>query len=148
MDNPTTWIIVGILVLLILVLLFGVISAKTRRKARETANRENAHEARSQAKQDEPAIAEKQERAEHAKAEAERAEDEARAKAKEAEELRTRADRADSVARDAADSQQARLREADSVDPDIPTDAEGRRIDKNGRLISENPGSSPVTGDS
>ncbi|XVX20801.1 hypothetical protein ACQP1U_02660 [Actinomycetota bacterium] len=124
-NNNLVWVIVAVLAALVLLWL---LVSMTRRGTAES-HREEAAAIRETAARHEENVVDREERVALLEDDAAAARAEAEFKAREAEQLE-----ADSIEQRAhadrlREKQEERWREADRIDPDVPTDSEGRRLD-------------------
>ncbi|MCE1177974.1 MAG: hypothetical protein LWW86_02945 [Micrococcales bacterium] len=124
-DNNLVWVIVAVLAALVLLWLLIVMM----RRGTAESHRAEAAELRERAALHEDNVADRKERVALLEDDAAAARAEAEFKAREADQLE-----ADSLEQRAhadrlREKQEQRWREADRIDPDVPTDSEGRRLD-------------------
>lgn len=128
-DSNWIWIVVGLLVLLA-ILAFAISSA---RKRRDDKRRVEAGRIREEATHHERDLREREAEADEAEARARRARAEADERDAAARRLEVAAERRSDDRDHLRDEHDERLRRADALDPDVPTDRDGRRLDGNGR---------------
>lgn len=123
--SAVKWIIIAIVVLIVLIALFSLMSKK-----RKEAHREEAANLREEAHGQQPELRDREAKAAQSRANADQLRAEAERKQAEADRMNVKADKHESSYRSAQEEHDAQLRKADELDPDVRTDGNGRRLDR------------------
>jgi hypothetical protein len=137
--SPWVWIVLVVIVVIVLALVL----TRSRSKQLET-RREKAAELREPTAEHNLALQEREASAAASEAEARRVRAEADARAAQAQQKEVDAQR-EAMQRDAVrEEREAKLRQADLLDPDVKTDKEGYRLDEHGNRLEGRPGDGGV----
>ena len=145
MSSGVMWVVVAVVVIAIVV---GIVVWRSRTRRLE-GQRAEAAQLRDSTAQHHLDRREQEAAASSAEAEARRVRAEADQHAAEAKRLEVEADRR-RIERDAAQEESAaQLRRADALDPDVPTDSDGRRLAEDGKPVEEerDPSTRPTVGE-
>ncbi len=142
--ESTTWIWI-ILAVLVLAAVVALIARSSRTRQAQT-RRTEAAQLREEGVEHERALREREAAAAEADARARQAEAVADQQAAQAERLRIEAERGDEARAHAQERRDEHFRRADALDPDVPTDRDGYRLDEHGKRI-EPPLQDPARGD-